>query len=205
MSWATTLDGKTSVYAVSYVLSCLRETGYRRAVLKSDGEPSIKEEVRSKASGIEVVVRETRTGDKRSNGIAEVGVRETKRQCRALLSTLEERLGTKLDPSHPLLTWLVRHATFCLSRFAIKDDGRTPYQRLHGRKWNRPLVEFGERIWCISCERKSAKQSTVRTVCRNTWKRYQYTSNGIGWSHQRNYGTSNERWDTKLMAEFRGS
>ena len=144
MSWATTLDGKTSAYAVSFVLSCLRETGYRRVVLKSDGESSIKalkEEVRPKASGIEVVVRETRTGDKRSNGIAEVGVRETKRQCRTLLSTTEERLGTKLDPSHPLLTWLVRHATFCVLRF------RTPYQRLHGRKWNRPLVVFGERIW----------------------------------------------------------
>ena len=69
----------------------LRGTGYRRVVLKSDGEPSIKalkEEVRSKASGIEVVVRETRTGDKRSNGTAEVAERETKRQCRALLSTL---------------------------------------------------------------------------------------------------------------------
>ena len=71
-------------------------------MLKSDEEPSIKalqEEVRAKASGIEVVVRETRTGDKRSNGTAEVGVREGKRQCRAFLSTLEERLGTKLDPN----------------------------------------------------------------------------------------------------------
>ena len=81
ISWATTLDGKTSASAVSFVLSCLKETGYRRVVLKSDGEPSIKalkEEVRAKASGIEVVVRETRTGDKRSNGTAEVGVREDK-------------------------------------------------------------------------------------------------------------------------------
>ena len=36
---------------------------------------------------------------------------------------------------------------FCLSRFSIKDDGRTPYQKLTGRKWNRPLVRFGERIF----------------------------------------------------------
>ena len=34
MSWATTLDGKTSAYAVSFVLSCLRETGYRSGVEK---------------------------------------------------------------------------------------------------------------------------------------------------------------------------
>ena len=50
VSWATTLDGKTGAYAVSFVLSCLRETGYRRVVLTSDGVPSIKalkEEVRS--------------------------------------------------------------------------------------------------------------------------------------------------------------
>ena len=215
MSWATTLDGKTSAYAVSFVLSCLRETGYRRVVLKSDGEPSIKalkEEVRAKASGIEVVVRETRTGDKRSNGAAEVGVRETKRQCRALLSTLEERLGTKLDPNHPLLTWLVRHATFCLSRFAIKDDGRTPYQRLHGRKWNRPLVEFGERIWFRPLDAYRVKGNLqsrvlsglfVGTHGRDT-NILAMTSDGVIKGTTVHRMSEPDRWDMKLMGEMKG-
>ena len=215
MSWATTLDGKTSAYAVSFVLSCLRETGYRRVVLKSDGEPSIKalkEEVRAKASGIEVVVRETRTGDKRSNGAAEVGVREVKRQCRALLSTLEEKLGTKLDPSHPLLTWLARHASFCLSRFAIKDDGRTPYQRLHGRKWNRPLVEFGERIWFRPLDAYRVKGSLqsrvlsglfVGTHGRDT-NILAMTSDGVIKGTTVHRMSETERWDTKLMANMKG-
>ena len=34
-----------------------------------------------------------------------------------------------------------------VGKIPIKDDGRTPYQKLSGRKWNRPLVRFGERIF----------------------------------------------------------
>ena len=62
------------------------------------------------------------------------------------MSELEEHLG-KLEDTHPLLTWLSRHAAFCLSRFKIQDDGKTPYQRLTGRKWNRPMVTFGEKVY----------------------------------------------------------
>ena len=40
-----------------------------------------------------------------------------------------------------------RHAAFCLSRFSIKEDGKTPYEKLNGRKWNRPMVCFGEKIF----------------------------------------------------------
>ena len=34
-----------------------------------------------------------------------------------------------------------------VGKIPIKDDGRTHYQKLSGRKWNRPLVRFGERIF----------------------------------------------------------
>jgi hypothetical protein len=34
-----------------------------------------------------------------------------------------------------------------VGKIPIKDGGRTPYQKLSGRKWNRPLVRFGERIF----------------------------------------------------------
>jgi hypothetical protein len=38
---ATCLDTKTSEYAVASVINFIRETGYKRLVLKSDQEPSI--------------------------------------------------------------------------------------------------------------------------------------------------------------------
>ena len=117
--------------------------------MKSDNENSIKalkEKVKAEVQGIEVILNEGPTGDKQANGLAEIAVRETKRQSRALFSELEERMG-KIEAYHPLLLWLSRHATFCLSRFKIGDDGKTPYTRLTGRKWKRPMVQFGERVW----------------------------------------------------------
>lgn len=150
MTWATTIPMKgPDLFSVNFMLACLNETGYNRLILKSDGEPSIialKREVKAKATGIEVILQEAPTGDHSANGAVEVAVRDEKRQARALLSELEEHLG-KLEDTHPLLTWLSRHAAFCLSRFKIQDDGKTPYQRLTGRKWNRPMVTFGEKVY----------------------------------------------------------
>ena len=148
--WASAVPQKgVDDYAVNFLINCLKETGYQRLILKSDNENSIKalkEKVKAEVQGIEVILNEGPTGDKQANGLAEVAVRETKRQSRALFSELEERMG-KIEAYHPLLLWLSRHATFCLSRFKIGDDGKTPYTRLTGRKWKRPMVQFGERVW----------------------------------------------------------
>jgi len=150
MAWATTIPTKgPDLFSVNFLLSCINETGYRRIILKSDNEPAIlalKREVKVQATDVEVVLQEALTGDHSANGAVEAAVRNQKRQVRALLSEVEENLA-KLDDTHPILTWLSRHAAFCLSGFSIKDDGRTPYQKLTGRKWNRPLVRFGERIF----------------------------------------------------------
>ena len=133
----------------TFVIAAINETGYRRIILKSDGEPAIlalKQDVKLKAKDIEIILKEAPTGDHSANGSVEVAVRDTKRQVRALLSELEENLG-KIEDNHPIMSWLSRHAAFCLGRFAIKDDGRTAYQRLTGRKWNRPMITFGEQIY----------------------------------------------------------
>ena len=54
----------------------------------------------------------------------------------------------EIPDAHPVLTWLARHANFLMSRFRINGhDGKTGYERLKGRKWRRPVVMFGERIW----------------------------------------------------------
>ena len=163
--WASAVPQKgVDDYAVNFLINCLKETGYQRLVLKSDNENSIKalkEKVKAEVQGIEVILNDGPTGDKQANGLAEVAVRETKRQSRALFSELEERLG-KIEPSHPLLLWLSRHATFCLSRFKIGDDGKTPYTRLTGRKWKRPMVQFGERVWFRPL---TARAETLKPKC----------------------------------------
>ena len=47
-------------------------------------------------------------------------------------------------------------------------------------------------IGCVQSEGKPVKQSFIRIVCRDTWKRHEYPSYDIRWSYQRDDSTSNE-------------
>ena len=49
-----------------------------------------------------------------------------------------------MDSKHPVLTWLVRHAGFLLSRFQVSADGLTAYERLRGKPFRKKLMSFGE-------------------------------------------------------------
>ena len=81
-----------------------------------------------------------------SNGPIEKGVQDVDGQTRCTKLALEARLGTKVKASSPIMEWGVQHSGFVTSRFAVGHDGKVPWERLGGRKWNRPLVEFGEQV-----------------------------------------------------------
>ena len=150
-TWSSTVPAKgPDAYAVNFTIQCIEETGYRRILFKSDNEPAIKSlkaMVKQSLKGVEVVMEESKTGDHPSNGSCESAVRETKRQVKAMKSSLEERLTSKIADRHPVLSWISRHANFLLSRFRVGRDGRTPYERSRGRRWKRPSIVFGERVW----------------------------------------------------------
>ena len=148
--WASVLPGKgADAFAIAWLGGVLDDAGFNKVILKSDGEPSLvslKQKVKEIKTHIEVHLVETPVEDHQANGFIEVGVREIKRQCRALLSDLEFKLERKVDPGHPLLVWLPRHAAFLLTRYRVGTDGKTAFERTYGRKWRIPLVRFGESI-----------------------------------------------------------
>ena len=50
-----------------------------------------------------------------------------------------------------------------LSQFNLGEDGMTPYERITGRKWNRPVAEFGERVLAklaLRREQRGAKKKS---------------------------------------------
>ena len=59
---------------------------------------------------------------------------------------METRLGKKLPGNHALIPWMVSHAAETISRFQVGKDGRTAHERLRGRKFNKVVPEFGERV-----------------------------------------------------------
>eukprot|EP00435_Cladocopium_sp_Y103_P036193 s510_g9.t1 len=164
MMWSSVVPAKgADQFAVDFLLGVLTECGYKRIILKSDNEPAIKA-LKSKvqqAATCEVVLEEGKTGDKPSTGSVEVSVRETKRQCRAMKSALLEKMDIEIPDRHPIWTWLSRHANFLISRYRVGEDGRTPDERLKGKKWRRPMVVFGEQIWFRPLKSYTAKRGDL--------------------------------------------
>ena len=85
-------------------------------------------------------------GESQSNGIIERAVRFVAGQARTLKAALEHRIGTRIPPDARILCWLVEFAAYLTNKCDIGSDGETPLQRLHGRRDNTPILEFGEKI-----------------------------------------------------------
>ncbi len=137
-------------YAVRWLSEVIRETGYRKIIFKSDDERSIvalKNAVCEMCKHVEFFPQEAMTGDHQANGDTEVAARELKRQVRVLKSSTEAKLKTELKDDDPLLSWRPRHAAFLVGRVRIGEDGKTPYERHTGKRWRRPMITFGEKIF----------------------------------------------------------
>jgi len=152
-TWATSLDKKgENTFAEENICTWIRDTGYARIEFKSDEEAAllkVKKAVmeRLKQEGVEVTPKESPVGDHQANGLAEVAVRELKICVRAVKFALEDKIGQELAGSHPILTWIPRHAGMMMSRFRIVKEGKTAYERLYGKQWNRKVLQFGERAY----------------------------------------------------------
>ena len=82
----------------------------------------------------------------KSNGVIERGVQTIQGMVRTLRSAIEEKWMVKLDPENALWTWLVEYAGWLVNRAEVGHDGRTPYERLKGKKARLPGKEFGEAV-----------------------------------------------------------
>ena len=126
----------------------LAKLGYQEIILKCDGEPALKNvqaEVQRRRAA-QTILENSVPGDSKTNGAAERAVKAVGEQVRVLRAGLQSRLDMVIRTSHPMLTWLVQHAADCLSKYQVGEDGKTAYERLKGKKFSRPLVEFGEKV-----------------------------------------------------------
>ena len=133
--FSTSLDSKTSQYAVAFVAGAIQEPGYKRILMNSDNEPSIKrlkERVSECLPGVECVPKEALVGDSRAHGSAENAVNQVKGQFRTLKTSTEDRYGCKIDAKSCLIAWIPRHCVNLMTRFKQYSDGKTAVQRLTG-------------------------------------------------------------------------
>ena len=72
----------------------------------------------------------------KSNGRAENTVGKVERQ-------VWQAMGRQFDVHHPGFSWLVEHTADILTKCAVGRDGRTPYERIKGKKYHGEMFEFG--------------------------------------------------------------
>ena len=82
-----------------------------------------------------------------ANGRVEMAVREVKRQCRTLRISAEHNTGVRIAGDSPFLIWLPRVAAQVMNKMRIGKDGKTSELRRTGRRWRKPMAQFGEKVW----------------------------------------------------------
>ncbi|CAE6969798.1 unnamed protein product [Symbiodinium sp. CCMP2592] len=136
-------------YATGLVTEALKFCGRQKVIMMSDAEHSIRALAESSHA---------------SNGAAERAILELARQVRTLASALENRYKKPLETEGVVFPWLVRHAGWLISRFLVKQDGRTPYERLRGREFRGEVAECCEVVHYKLDKEKTGKLDKQTSV-----------------------------------------
>ena len=171
--------GPTDEWLVKQFVADIDSWGRKDICLKSDGEPAIvalQAEVARRRDGRTVPINPP-AYDPQGNGPAEKAVQDVTGHVRCLKLALEARIKCNLDAKHPVITWMMRHAAFLLTRLSKGHDGMTSWRRLMKRNYYGLLTEFGESVWGklqlkkspIRKKVKRGKQKLVERSVLGTW------------------------------------
>ena len=137
------------------------QLGHNTVTLRCGNEPVIealaREIGRSHQEGSQTVLEKPPVGESQSNGVIERAVGLVAGKARTLRAALEHRIGTRVPPDARILCWLVVYAAYLMNRCDIGSDGKTPLQRLHGRRDNTPILEFVNTTPQMTCFRGAKK------------------------------------------------
>jgi hypothetical protein len=135
-------------YSVSMGQNLLDDCGANTVNLRTDGENPIKawaKAVKNKRTKV-TNLQETPRYSHSSNGAVEQTVQIVQHKIRALKLEVDEKYGIKVGPTHVLLGWMIRHASWLIARFQDKKNSMTSYMIRNGTTYKGDLVPFGESV-----------------------------------------------------------
>ena len=151
--WAYAVQGKGAgeQWVAEQIAEDLETIGIteERLILKADQEPSITELQRNVAkvrAGHGTAIEQSRVGDSNSNGRVERAIQDFKGLTRTMRSALEDKIKSKISLNDPIVPWMVRHAASVINSTRVRENGRTAYQQMKGRRSNSKMVCFGETV-----------------------------------------------------------
>ena len=198
-------------YAQTLVKEALKFCGRQRVVLMTDGENSIKAlaEASAKEWGKEAAHQVAPKGSHQSNGAVERAILEVARQVRTLTGAIEARFsGFKLSVEDNYFPWVVRHASWLITRFLVKVDGKTPYERLRGRDFKGEIVEQFEVVhYKLEDKGKADPQTAVEFWLGKTLSSDEHvlgTPEGIRKCRSAFRRPEGRRWDRTILDRMKG-
>ena len=103
-----------------------------------------------------LVPRHSPAGESQSNGRVEN-------------DQLKARTEVSLVTDHPVFEWLVEWAATTSTRFVIRGDGKTTYEKIGGRtRDNLPMATFGERVCYLPLKQASATEASWRDYAKES-------------------------------------
>ena len=142
--------GAKSDWIAVQMVRDFRKMGYHgRVVVRSDGEPAIRDlmqELARARGDLETSIENTPPGDSRANGYAERAVRSLEEQIRAIKIGFEQNTGREVDVQSLGMEWLFEHCADILNKCVVAHDGKTAYERIKLKQYHGQFYEFGEVI-----------------------------------------------------------
>ena len=187
-----------------------------RIIIKTDQEASITDVqngiVKARA-GHGTAMEHSRVGDSNSNGRAERAIQDVKGLVRTLRSAVEEKIGERISLDHPLVPWMVRHAGHTITRCRIRENGRTAYQIMKGRRSTAKLVPFAEAVLFKTPKTKQMPGDFEDRWETGVWVGFVMrsgehlvaTSRGVFRVSTVMRRTADKRWSAELLRNIKGS
>ena len=151
--WAYACESKGSgeQWIIEQILEDLETIGIseERIILKTDQESSmtdIQKAIAKARAGHGTALENSRVGDSDSKGKVERAIQDLCGLVRTLRSDLESKIGSKVHLDNPAVPWIIRHAGHLINLCRVRDNGRTAFQLMKGRRTNAKLVPFGESV-----------------------------------------------------------
>jgi hypothetical protein len=144
---ATQTDKTANTYTVNFVVQALNSWGRTKVVLQADQEPATLSLVRAVAQARQhpTIVRHSPSNSSQSLGHAENANKLIQEQFRTLRLALEHRIGKRIRLQPPCMSWLLRHAAWCLSRYRRGTDGMMAPLNWAKRQTLKPAFTFSAR------------------------------------------------------------
>jgi hypothetical protein len=138
-----------NTYAVAMTHEALKFCGRKTLLFLSDKESAVNVVVEKVAADRQYDTTRLNTpkASSQSAGQIERANQEVEKQFRTLRSRVEDVYKIRIKLEDKVVPWMVRHASWLITHYLVKQDGKTPYQRLRGREYHGEVCEFLEIVF----------------------------------------------------------